>query len=77
MSRHALHSASAHPRRRLFRIMLAALCTLLVAGAVLIKLDAAPESLSTIAAKSPLIGADCPSSRLPVTTVSITAAPEL
>jgi von Willebrand factor type A domain-containing protein len=56
---------------------MATFCALLVAGAVAIKLDAAPDSLRTIAAKSPLIGANCPSPRLQTTTVSITVAPEL
>jgi len=77
MSRHALHPASAASHRHPIRIGLAALLTLVVAAAVMVKLDATPESLRSVAAKAPLIGAECPSDRLPTTSVSITVAPEL
>lgn len=56
---------------------MATVLTLLVAGAVVIKLDAAPDSLRTLAAKAPLVGAECPTSRLPTTILSVTVAPEL
>jgi Ca-activated chloride channel family protein len=77
MSRHALHTTSAAPHRHPIRIGLAALLTLVVAAAIMIKLDATPDKLRSVAAKAPLIGAQCPSARLPTTTVSITVAPEL
>ena len=76
MSRHALHPARAR-RRHPVRIAAAAVLTLLVAGAVMIRLDATPSAIRSLAAKAPLVGAECPSSRLPSTTVSITVAPEL
>jgi Ca-activated chloride channel family protein len=75
MSRHALHIT--RRRRRPLRILLATVLTLVVATAVMIKLDQTPESLRTLVAKAPLVGAECPSTRLPVTTVSLTIAPEL
>jgi Ca-activated chloride channel family protein len=75
MSRHALHPAA--PRRRPFRLLTAAVLTLLVAGTVVIKLDAGPRGLQQMAAKAPLIGAKCPNRRLPSTTVSLTVAPEI
>jgi von Willebrand factor type A domain-containing protein len=56
---------------------MAALLTVLVAGAVMIRLDATPAPLEKLAAKAPLVGAECPSSRLPTTTVAVTVAPEL
>src|SRR4051794_34862634 len=76
MSRHALHPASAR-RRHPIRIVMATLLTLLVAGAVMIRLDATPSAIRTLAAKAPLVGAECPSTRLPATTVTVTVAPEL
>ena len=75
MSRHALHPVA--PRRRPFRLLTAAVLTLLVVGTVVIKLDAAPSGLEQLAAKAPLIGAKCPSRRLPSTTVALTVAPEI
>jgi Ca-activated chloride channel family protein len=56
---------------------MAAALTLVVVAAVMIRLDAEPSGLRALAAKAPLIGATCPSSRLPVTTVAVTVAPEL
>ena len=56
---------------------MASLLTLVVAGAVMIRLDATPEAISSLAAKAPLIGAQCPSKRLPTTNVTLTVAPEL
>ncbi|HST84461.1 MAG TPA: VWA domain-containing protein [Kineosporiaceae bacterium] len=57
--------------------MLAGLLAVAVVGAAMIKMDAVPDSLSTLAARAPLVGAECPSSRLPYTTVTVTVAPEL
>jgi Ca-activated chloride channel family protein len=76
MSRHALHPARAR-RRHPVRIGLASALTLVVAAAVMIRLDAGPDALRTLAARAPLVGAECPSTRLPVTNVNITVAPEL
>jgi Ca-activated chloride channel homolog len=76
MSRHALHPTRAR-RRHPIRIVMATLLTLLVAGAAMIRLDATPSAIRTLAAKAPLVGAECPSTRLPATTVSVTVAPEL
>lgn len=75
MSRHALHTTQR--RRRPFRIVMAAVLTLGVAAAVMISLDAEPDGLRALAAKAPVVGAQCPSSRLPSTTVALTVAPEL
>jgi hypothetical protein len=58
-------------------LLTAAVLTLLVAGTVVIKLDAGPKGLQQMAAKAPLIGAKCPSKRLPTNTVSLTVAPEI
>jgi Ca-activated chloride channel homolog len=74
MSRHALHAM--RRRRRPGRILLAAALTLFVVGAAMIRLDV-PSGLRAFAAKAPLVGAQCPSERLPVTTVALTVAPEL
>src|SRR5690349_13253528 len=76
MSRHALHPARAR-RRHPVRIGLASALTLVVATAVMVRLDAGPNALRTLAARAPLVGAECPSDRLPSTTVNITVAPEL
>ncbi|HST84460.1 MAG TPA: VWA domain-containing protein [Kineosporiaceae bacterium] len=43
----------------------------------MIKFDATPDSLSNLAARAPLVGAECPSERLPYTTVTVTVAPEI
>jgi Ca-activated chloride channel homolog len=56
---------------------MAAVLTLVVAAAVMIRLDAEPSGLRALAAKAPLVGAECPSARLPVTTVALTVAPEI
>jgi Ca-activated chloride channel family protein len=76
MSRHALHPTRAR-RRHPVRVVMAALLTLLVVGAVMIRMDATPSAIRTLAAKAPLVGAECPSDRLPHTAVTITVAPEL
>jgi Ca-activated chloride channel homolog len=56
---------------------MAAVLTLGVAAAVMISLDAEPNGLRALAAKAPVVGAQCPSSRLSSTTVALTVAPEL
>ena len=76
MSRHALHPTRAR-RRHPVRIVMATLLTVLVVGAVMIRMDATPSAIRTLAAKAPLVGASCPSDRLPHTVVTITVAPEL
>ncbi len=76
MSRHALHPTRAR-RKSPVRGVLAGLLTVLVVGAVMVQLGAVPDSLSTLAARAPVIGAECPSDRLPSTTVTLTVAPEL
>jgi len=75
MSRHALRPA--HAGRRRIRTVLSGVLVLLLVGALMIKIGAVPHGLRTIAAKSPLIGAQCPSTRLTTTTIDITVAPEL
>jgi hypothetical protein len=55
---------------------MAAVLTLFVVAALMIRLDE-PSGLRALAAKAPLVGAQCPSSRLPSTTVALTVAPEL
>jgi hypothetical protein len=75
MSRHALHPT--RTRRRPVRIALATLVTLLIAAAAMVSLDATPTPLRTLAAKAPVVGASCPSERLPTTNLSVTVAPEL
>jgi Ca-activated chloride channel homolog len=56
---------------------MAGLLTLLVVGAVMIRMDAAPDSIQRLAARAPIVGAECPSTRLPFTEVSVRVAPEL
>src|SRR5689334_11379007 len=76
MSRHALYPTSARQQRSL-RSAIAGLLALSIVGAALIKLGAVPDSLSTLVARAPVVGAECPSSRLPYSTITITVAPEL
>jgi Ca-activated chloride channel family protein len=76
MSRHALHPTRAR-RRNPVRSVTAGLLTVFVVGAVMVKLGATPDSISNLAARAPLVGAECPSDRLPYTTISVTVAPEI
>ena len=43
----------------------------------MIRMDVGPSGLRSIAAKAPLIGANCPSTRLTTTTIALTVAPEI
>jgi Ca-activated chloride channel family protein len=76
MSRHALYPTPARQQRSR-RSVIAGLLALSVVGAAVIKLGAVPDSLSTLVARAPVVGAECPSPRLPYSTITITVAPEL
>lgn len=81
MSRHASAPPRPRPRprrrRRPLLVLASVLATLALAAGVTVGLDLTPGPVRELAARAPLIGARCPSSRLPVTTVSLTVAPEL
>jgi Ca-activated chloride channel homolog len=62
------------PRRHPIRSAIVGLLVLAVVGVVTVQFG---DPLARVAARAPVIGTDCPSSRLHATTVTLTVAPEL